>query len=99
MIFDNTQKWQPCPRPEIGDTLKWEEPLWAPPNKPRGKPDKIGDQEIIAKYIALQDTMEFQVMRVTKLSTGAAPLKVKENDIIRRKQSSIAKGNCQKLVE
>jgi len=93
-----TQEWQPCVMPEIGDTLKWNEPLWAAPNKPRGKRDKIGEQEITAELIEIADTLEFKVINVKKLSTDDAPLSVQENDYIRRKQSSIEKGDCQKLL-
>lgn len=94
-----TQEWTPCPNPQTGNTLRWNEPLWAAPNKPRGKRDKIGEQEIIAKLIKEHDFLEFTVISVRKLSDGNAPLSVKENDNIRRKLSSIEKGLCHKLVE
>lgn len=92
------QKWTPCTNPEIGDTLKWNEPLWAAPNKPRGKRDKIGEQEIIAKLITINDVLEFEVMSVRKISSDDSPLSVQENDRVKRKKSSIEKGDCQKLV-
>lgn len=92
-----TQKWVPCPVPEIGDILKWNEPLWAAPNKPRGKRDKIGEQEIIATLTDILDFAVFKVISVKRLS-GNAPLSVKENDEIKRKESSIEKGNCHKQV-
>ena len=93
-----TQEWKPCATPQIGDTLKWNEPLWAAPNKPRGKRDKIGEQEIIAELIGATDILEFKVIGVKKLSSGDAPLSVQENDLIRRKQSSIEKGDCHTLL-
>lgn len=96
MIQD--QKWTPCTNPEIGDTLKWNEPLWAAPNKPRGKRDKIGEQEIIAKLITINDVLEFEVMSVRKISSDDSPLSVQENDRVKRKKASIEKGDCQKLV-
>ena len=73
----NNQKWAPCPVPEIGDTLRWNEPLWAAPNKPRGKRDKIGEQEIVAKLMDIHDFVELVVISVKKIS-GEAPLSVKE---------------------
>lgn len=93
------QEWAPCPRPQVGDTLRWNEPLWAPPNKPRGKRDKIGEQEIIAELMTIQDTLEFKVINVKKISDGDVPLSVKENDYIKRKASSLEKGQCHRLVE
>jgi len=91
------QQWTPCTTPKLGDTLKWDEPLWAAPNKPRGKRDKIGEQEITAKLIHNCDALEFDVISVKKLSSDKTPLSVQEGDTIRRKQSSLEKGNCRKL--
>ena len=96
--MSDTQKWEPCAQPQIGDILKWNEPLWAAPNKPRGKRDKIGEQEVIAKLVTRRDVLEFTVISVKKLSSGDAPLSIQENDNIRRKQSSIQKGDCHKLL-
>lgn len=93
-----TQEWAPFSQPEIGETLRWKEPLWAAPNKPRGKPDKIGEQEIIAQVTGVEDVLEFTVISVKKLDKGVAPLKVKEADIIRRKKTSLDKGDCHKLL-
>ena len=98
MSTENNQKWAVCDKPQIGDTLKWNEPLWAAPNKPRGKRDKIGEQEIIAELIARRDVLEFKVINVKNMSSNNTPLSVKEDDHIKRKQSSIEKGNCQKLL-
>jgi hypothetical protein len=42
--------------------------------------------------------LEFKVISVKKISSGDAPLTVKENDQIKRKQSSIQKGDCRKLL-
>ncbi len=94
----DAQKWTPCSAPQIGDTLKWNEPLWAAPNKPRGKRDKIGEQEITAELLSATDVLEFKVISVKKLSPDRTPLSVQEDDNIRRKQSSIEKGNCHKLT-
>jgi len=94
----NDQQWAPCPKPEINDTLKWREPLWAAPNKPRGKPDKIGEQEIVAQLIEMKEFLQFKVISVKKLDSGDAPLKVKEGDVIRRKESTLKQGDCCKLI-
>lgn len=92
------QKWIPCNTPQIGETLKWNEPLWAAPNKPRGKRDKIGEQEIIAELISMQDFLEFTVISVKKLSGDNASLQVCEGDKIRRKSSTLKLGECQKAI-
>lgn len=94
-----TQEWTACSTPETGDTLRWNEPLWAAPNKPRGKRDKIGEQEITAQLTGVDDFLELTVITIKKLDTGTAPLSVKEADIIRRKKSSLDKGNCHKLLD
>ena len=99
MTMTQIQEWIICSNPQVGDTLKWNEPIWAAPHKPRGKRDKIGEQEIIAELIGARDILEFKVIGVKKLSSGDAPLSVQENDNIRRKQSSIEKGFCHKFVE
>lgn len=93
------QQWVPCSQPEIGDTLKWNEPIWAAPNKPRGKPDKIGEQEITARLVNIEDVLEFTVIGVKNLSSDEVPLKVKENDHIRRKHTTIEQGFCRKLSD
>jgi hypothetical protein len=94
----DTQEWIPCSQPQVGDTLKWSEPLWAPPNKPRGKRDKIGEQEIIAELITIKDVLEFKVINVKKISGNDAEVQVQADDNIRRKQSSIDLGSCHKLL-
>ncbi len=94
-----TQEWAPCPEPEISDTLRWNEPVWASPNKPRGKLDKIGEQEVIAQLIGIQDFLQFTVISVKKLGAGEVPLTVKENDTIRRKKSTLEQGDCCKLSD
>ena len=92
------QEWKLCVEPQIEDTLKWNEPIWAAPNKPRGKRDKIGEQEIIARLIRIKDVLELRVISVKNLSPDNVLLSVKENDEIKRKQSSIEKGHCFKLL-
>lgn len=90
------QEWTPCKKPATGDILRWNEPLWAAPNKPRGKPDQIGEQQIIAKLIAKDEVLNLKVLSVQKLSNGEAVLKVKEGDDIIRKKTTLTKGLCHK---
>ena len=99
--MSDTQQWIACTSYATGDTLKWAEPLWAPPHKPRGKRDKIGEQEIIGALIILGDILELKVISVHKLSSENSDnvkVSVKQHDVIKRKLSSLEKGNCQKLV-
>lgn len=96
------EQWLPCPKPAVGDTIRWREPIWDKPNKPRGKPDKIGEQGVVAKISAIGDLVELQVIDVKRLSlidkTKDAQPSVKKNDMIRRKLASIKSGECQKLL-
>lgn len=97
------ERWLPCPSPAATDTIRWREPIWAKPNKPRGKPDQIGEQAVTAKVLSLGDTVELEVIAIKRLSLvdGAedAPSKINAGDTIRRKLSSIKMGSCQKLVK
>ena len=90
------QEWVLCQEPVIGNVLRWNEPLWAAPNKPRGKPDNIGEQQIIGQLMAMGEFLELKVLSVKKLSTDEALLKVKEGDDIRRKRTTLEKGLCHK---
>ena len=92
-MTDN-QKWTPCDKPKLNDILRWSEPLWAAPNKPRGKRDKIGEQQITGELITRTDFLEFKVIHVEKISGDDAPLSVQPDDIIKRKKTSIEKGDC-----
>jgi hypothetical protein len=96
-MTDN-QKWTPCDKPKLGDTLRWNEPLWAEPNKPRGKRDQIGEQQITAELITRSNVLTLKVSHVEKTSNDDAPLKVKIDDIIKRKKTSLEKGDCQQLL-
>jgi hypothetical protein len=94
----DTQKWIPCDKPKLGDTLKWREPMWAEPSKPRGKRDIVGEQEITATLRVRTDFLELIVVDVQKISGDDAPLKVKINDVIKRKKTSLEKGECKKNI-
>lgn len=97
------ENWIVCESPDEGDILRWREPVWDIPSKPRGKPDKIGEQMVTAKLLLIDEPAEFEVIAVERLSliAGAAdvPVKIKKGDVIRRKQSSINNGDCEKLVQ
>ena len=98
-----SEKWISCDVPAVLDTIRWREPLWDRPNKPRGKPDKIGEQLVTAQLIAVGDVAELKVIEFQRLSLieGATdePSKIKKNDMIRRKISSIKMGDCEKLQQ
>jgi hypothetical protein len=96
--MSETQNWQPCARPSIGDTLRWNEPLWAAPNKPRGKRDKVGEQQITATLKSNSEFLEFEVLEVTKLSGDDAAMQVKQGDAIRRKKKTLDLGECHKAI-
>lgn len=91
------REWKPCLKPKLGDSLRWNEPLWAAPTKPRGKRDQIGEQEITAELLKRSDLLTFRVIGVRKISDGEAPITVQPEDIIQRKKTSLEKGNCHKL--
>lgn len=97
------ERWVACPAPAVSDTIRWREPLWARPTKARGRPDKIGEQMVTAILVTMNEPAELQVISVKRLSLveGAEdePSKIKENDMIRRKISSIKNGECQKLLK
>ena len=90
-----TEEWIPCKTPEQGDLLRWEEPLFAPPSKARGKPNKMGDQRVTGTLISVGEFYVFDVTEVIKIS-GSGTVRVKAGEQIRRKPSSIALGKCYK---
>jgi hypothetical protein len=96
IIMFEKYEWTLCQKPKTGDILRWNEPLWAAPNKPRGKPDKIGEQQITAKLMVIKEFLSLKVLSVKKLSTDEAILKVKEGDEIRRKKATLKQGMCHK---
>jgi hypothetical protein len=94
------QNWTPCKAPKTGDVLRWNEPLWAAPNKPRGKRDEIGEQEVIATLTTTRDDLlQLTVIAARKVSTGPADVTIKKDDQIRRKAKSLAQGRCQKRAD
>ena len=95
----NKENWVVCPTPEIEDIIRWNEPIWAAPNKPRGKPDKIGEQRITGLVLKTGEFFELEVMAVEKLTPRAAKMNVTVGDKIRRKPTSIALGACHKRAK
>lgn len=93
--------WERCAAaPNEGETIRWIEPIWAEPNKPRGKRDIIGEQRITAKVLSEGEIYELTVIKVENRDpTDDAPLKTKEGDLIKRREASIAKGDCHKLTQ
>lgn len=91
------ENWVKAPKPAKGDRIRLCEPIWAAPNKPRGKRDQIGEQIIEATVL---EAGEFYVLEVinAEAATPDLPINVKSGDIIRRKSSSIAKSGCHKKL-
>lgn len=91
--------WTPCAAPAVGNVIRWREPVWAPPNKKRGKPDQIGEQMITAQVTALGDVVQLLVQEVEILSIDdgvETPAGVKEGDSIKRKATSLERGHCER---
>ncbi|MCE9507796.1 MAG: hypothetical protein K8R48_05700 [Alphaproteobacteria bacterium] len=93
--------WIHCPSPIVADVIRWHEPIWAAPTKKRGKPDQIGEQVVTAEVKALGDFLQLQVrtVEVLSLDDGAKPPPgVKVGDSLRRKKSTIDRGDCHRLL-
>ena len=92
--------WTPCTAPVTADVIRWTEPIFAPPNKKRGLPDKIGEQRLIAEVVGVGDYLQLAVRSAEKVSLDDesmdVTLTVKPGDSIRRKTSTIEKGDCHK---
>lgn len=100
-MADISQQWAPVQEaPLEGDTIRWIEPIWAAPNKPRGKPDKVGEQFVTAKVISAGEIYELSVIAVENCDPkSSVAMKIKQNDQIRRKETSLARSDCHKLVK
>jgi hypothetical protein len=94
-MSQKSEEWIPCTSPEEGDFLRWVEPLFAPPSKKRGKPNKMGDQRVTAQLLSIGEFYVLDVIEAIKIA-GGGTIKVKAGDQIRRKPSSIAMGDCYK---
>lgn len=90
-----SENWVRCQSPVEGDTIRWKEPIWAAPSKPRGKPAKMGDQQITAEVLHADEFFVMHVLNVAKVA-GGGTIKVKAGDEIRRKPSTIELGDCYK---
>lgn len=89
--------WTPCANPAVADIIRWKEPVWAEPNKKRGKPDQIGEQLLTAEVKAVGDYLELHVRAVEVLSLDEGKkdtAKVKAGDHVKRKKSTIERGDC-----
>lgn len=93
--------WIPCTsRPRAGNVIRWTEPLWAPPTQKRGLRDKLGEQRLVARVVAFQDYADLEVITVEKMAgPEEVPLSVKAGDRIKRKESSLAQGDCHYRAE
>lgn len=91
--------WIPCTTPRKGDMVKWVEPIFAPPNKAktRGKPKKIGDQQVTALILSEGEFFECEVIEVIKVG-GNGNTRVAEGDVIRRRPDTFKLGNCKKKI-
>ncbi len=94
--MSENKNWVPCDKPSVNDVLRWTEPMWAKPKKARGKRDKTGEQQVVAKLTAKgRDLFELTVISVKKLS-GHGYVIMNEGDEIRRKKTSLDMGECHK---
>ena len=94
--------WKPCPAPAVDDVIRWKEPLWAAPTRKRGMPDKIGEQMLTARVVSIGDTLGLQVteIEVLALDDGAQPPGgVKVGEHVKRKKSTIERGECERQTE
>ncbi|MFN7114456.1 MAG: hypothetical protein ACK4PK_08890 [Alphaproteobacteria bacterium] len=80
---------------DVGDVLRWTEPVLAPPTQKRGKREQIGAQIVTAKVLVMAEVLELQVISINIL---AAPegfeTNIKPADTIRRRQASLVAGDC-----
>lgn len=94
--------WTPCTAPIVADVIRWTEPIWSPPRKKRGKPDKIGEQILTAEVLAVGDFLQLHVRAVEKVfleeGAGKHVLTVKTGDTIKRKKSTIERGKTERLL-
>mgnify|MGYP000892551011 FL=1 len=89
-------KWIPCTkRPKAGDTLRWTEPVLAPPVKKRGRREAIGTQQVTAKVLSMDDVVELQVeaLEILDAPEGFSPT-IHAGETIRRRETSLVAGDC-----
>lgn len=97
--MSGNKNWVPCDAPSIDDVLRWTEPMWAKPRKPRGRLDKTGEQQVVARLTGKdRDLLKLTVISVKKLS-GHGYVIMNEGDEIRRKKTSLDMGACQKQIQ
>ena len=98
-----TTDWIPCSDPVPADVIRWNEPIWSPIKKKRGKPDKIGEQTLTAEIISISESFALYVHTVEEIPDKGKfkfkELAVKPGDKIKRKNSSILEhGDCHRLL-
>ncbi len=97
--MSGSKNWTPCDAPSINDVLRWTEPMWAKPRKPRGRRDKTGEQQVVARLIGKdRDLLNLMVISVKKLSGHGYVIMI-EGDEIRRKKTSLDMGECHKQTQ
>ncbi len=101
-----SEDWTPCGGEDelmVGDIIKWNEPIWSPQKKKRGKPDSIGQQEVVAEILSFADNLYMFVHENGQIEDTirgeARELGVKPGTKITRKPDSVFnRGNCQRLL-
>ena len=94
--------WLPCPAPIVADVIRWQEAIWAAPAKKRGsKATIIGEQLITAEVKALGEYLQLhvraiEVLRIEEFKKPGTPVKVGDN--IKRKKTTITRGECHRLL-
>lgn len=79
----------------VGDVLRWTEPVLALPTQRRGKREQIGQQLVTAKVLAMADVLELKVIKIEILSAPAGfETNIKPADTIRRREASLVAGDC-----
>lgn len=93
--------WTSCNTPLVADVIRWKEPIWVKGGKRNSKPQKIGEQVVTAEVMALGDYLQLHIRAVDVLSieiTKRPPPKLTVGDNIKRKKTTIARGNCERLL-
>ncbi len=101
-----SDEWTPCAGEDelmVGDIIKWNEPIWSPQKKKRGKPDAIGQQEVVAEILSFADNLYLFVHengQIEETLRGQPrELGVKPGTKITRKADSVFnRGNCHRLL-
>lgn len=104
--IDFSDDWVPCAGEDelmVGDIIKWNEPIWSPQKKKRGKPDSIGQQVVVAEILSFADNLYLFVHENEQteetIRGQARELGVKPGTKITRKADSVFnRGDCHRLL-